>query len=322
MSGYSTPKGSPNLAWQRAYKEFFPSKWILLFPVNQIYAHVKIRKMLTNDRLFEGLTLATILSEENHYLNTISLLHEFSSTLSNLNKIIRSVRVEIDWQSRLADFYYVGSGTYGSVFLATDTVSDKKIVMKNVVPEYKDHLEQLYQMSKIFQERNVMISANECPFMIHLLAAFKEKTTHAFWNIIYHFEILCALDYLATRHIVHADIKAANILISTTGHAKLSDLGCAQRFSMTGLKITDNQTVINGENVESTVKDVEKNIQGKRMLSVVTRTILRDKKGKHDSLYFVEFNYMLRPCSLSINDCMHAKIRMNVLLVGQVKSCN
>ncbi|KZV98302.1 kinase-like protein [Exidia glandulosa HHB12029] len=38
-------------------------------------------------------------------------------------------------------------------------------------------------------------------------------------------EVLCGLDYLHNRNIVHADIKGANVLISDEGTARLSDFG-------------------------------------------------------------------------------------------------
>lgn len=44
---------------------------------------------------------------------------------------------------------------------------------------------------------------------------------------IYAIELISTLYYLATRHIVHRDIKANNILLDDTGHMVLSDFGSA-----------------------------------------------------------------------------------------------
>lgn len=47
---------------------------------------------------------------------------------------------------------------------------------------------------------------------------------------IYAAELLAALEHMSQKHVMHRDIKASNVLVSTTGHLKVCDFGSAKVF--------------------------------------------------------------------------------------------
>ena len=48
---------------------------------------------------------------------------------------------------------------------------------------------------------------------------------------LYTYQILCGLEYLHGKGVVHRDIKGENILIDGYGVAKLADFGCCKSLA-------------------------------------------------------------------------------------------
>ncbi|KAI9731895.1 MAG: kinase subunit of RNA polymerase II carboxy-terminal domain kinase I [Cirrosporium novae-zelandiae] len=143
----------------------------------------------------------------------------------------------------------VGSGTYGKVFKAVHVYTKAMVALKKIRMEgEKDgfpitavreiKLLQHLNHDNIVRLHEVMVEHNEC-FMVF------EYLSHDLTGLINHptFSLTPAhkkdlakqlfegLDYLHRRGVLHRDIKAANILISSNGQLKLADFGLARFFA-------------------------------------------------------------------------------------------
>ncbi|KAM0279985.1 hypothetical protein ACHAQH_004314 [Verticillium albo-atrum] len=143
----------------------------------------------------------------------------------------------------------VGSGTYGKVFkglhcYTKDLVALKKIRMEGekdgfpvtAVREIK--LLQSLRHPNVVELKEVMVEKNDC-FMVF------EYLSHDLTGLLNHptFKLDAAqkkhlarqvfegLDYLHVRGVLHRDLKAANILVSSDGILKIADFGLARFYA-------------------------------------------------------------------------------------------
>lgn len=146
----------------------------------------------------------------------------------------------------------VGSGTYGKVFKAIHVYTKNLAALKKIrmdgekdgfpvtaVREIK--LLQSLKHDNVVSLQEVMVEHNDC-FMVF------EYLSHDLTGLLNHptFKLEMAhkkhvgrqlfegLNYLHRRGVLHRDIKAANILVSSTGQLKLADFGLARFFSKHG----------------------------------------------------------------------------------------
>ena len=146
----------------------------------------------------------------------------------------------------------VGSGTYGKVFKAIhvytkDMVALKKIRMDGekdgfpvtAIREIK--LLQSLKHDNVVSLQEVMVENNDCFMVFEYLShdltgllnhpTFKLEQAHKKHLSRQLFE---GLSHLHKRGVLHRDIKAANILVSSTGLLKLADFGLARFYSKSG----------------------------------------------------------------------------------------
>ncbi|TPX08218.1 uncharacterized protein E0L32_001886 [Thyridium curvatum] len=143
----------------------------------------------------------------------------------------------------------VGSGTYGKVFKGLHVYTKKLVALKRIrmegerdgfpvtaVREIK--LLQSLKHINIVKLQEVMVEKNDC-FMVF------EYLSHDLTGLLNHpsFKLDSAqrkhlakqlfegLDYLHRRGVLHRDIKAANILVSSDGILKLADFGLARFYA-------------------------------------------------------------------------------------------
>ncbi|KAL1835364.1 hypothetical protein VTJ49DRAFT_6920 [Mycothermus thermophilus] len=143
----------------------------------------------------------------------------------------------------------VGSGTYGKVFKGLNVYTKKLVALKKIRMEgEKDgfpvtavreiKLLRSLRHKNIVQLQEVMVEANNC-FMVF------EYLSHDLTGLLNHptyvlepahkkhlaQQLFEGLDYLHTRGVLHRDIKAANILVSSEGVLKLADFGLARFYA-------------------------------------------------------------------------------------------
>ncbi len=143
----------------------------------------------------------------------------------------------------------VGSGTYGKVFKAVHVYTKCLVALKKIrmegerdgfpvtaVREIK--LLQSLKHVNIVNLQEVMVEKNDCFMVFEYLShdltgllnhpTFKLEPAHKKHLAKQLFE---GLDYLHRRGVLHRDIKAANILVSSDGQLKLADFGLARFYA-------------------------------------------------------------------------------------------
>jgi len=143
----------------------------------------------------------------------------------------------------------VGSGTYGKVFKAIHVYTKSLVALKKIrmegerdgfpvtaVREIK--LLQSLKHHNIVNLQEVMVEKNDCFMVFEYLShdltgllnhpTFKLEPSHKKHLAKQLFE---GLDYLHRRGVLHRDIKAANILVSSEGQLKLADFGLARFYA-------------------------------------------------------------------------------------------
>jgi Protein kinase domain/Cyclic nucleotide-binding domain len=165
---------------------------------------------------------------------------------------INTIDSSFQWD-QLTRHALLGSGSFGQVWLAShpststtnDTDSDSPtIVALKVQPKHK--LLQAEQAERVVAERNIMASLHS-PFLIRLYHAYQDD--HRLFMItsllqggeleslipqdglseeaakFYAAGILEGLTYMHRRHILHRDVKTANVLLNEKGYPVLIDMG-------------------------------------------------------------------------------------------------
>ncbi|KAI1342016.1 Pkinase-domain-containing protein [Xylariaceae sp. FL0016] len=143
----------------------------------------------------------------------------------------------------------IGSGTYGKVFKGKHVYTGKLVALKRIRMEgEKDgfpvtavrevKLLQSLKHTNIVQLQEVMVEKNDC-YMVF------EYLSHDLTGLLNHpsykldpaqkkhlaKQLFEGLDYLHKRGVLHRDIKAANILVSSDGILKLADFGLARFYA-------------------------------------------------------------------------------------------
>jgi len=137
----------------------------------------------------------------------------------------------------------IGTGGFGSVYLARDVLIDKKVAVK--VPHKQGE-----KVEKLLREPRLLAALNH-PNIVSVITA--EKINDVFYIVMEYVEgesleqylrregppeislaldwfikIAGALVYAHDKNVLHRDIRPANILLSNDGHIKVADLGTSR----------------------------------------------------------------------------------------------
>lgn len=153
----------------------------------------------------------------------------------------------------------ISRGAFGKVFLGYKNNDTEKLYAIKVMK--KNEMINKNMVSQVITERNAL-ALSRSPFCVSLFYSLQTsasiylvmeymvggdlKSLLAMYGFFdeatarfYCAEICMALDYLHEHGIVHRDIKPDNMLISTTGHVKLTDFGLSKIELSRDLEISD-----------------------------------------------------------------------------------
>jgi serine/threonine-protein kinase BUR1 len=149
----------------------------------------------------------------------------------------------------------VGEGTFGTVIVAEQVKSGKKVALKKLIVNNEDEgipvtalreikILQLLDHRNVIELLEIAVEKGEnwekgntfmvFPFMKYDLAGLlsnPEVTLKAPDIKCFMHQLLLGVEYLHNNDIIHRDLKAANILISEEGVIKIGDFGLAREIA-------------------------------------------------------------------------------------------
>lgn len=173
-------------------------------------------------------------------------LDKFIKLCGNVQGITKSGRSKLSAVT-IHDFEFIksiGKGAFGNVYLSRKKTTGDVYAIKRL---NKQQAVLKNQLTHIKAERNILASTNS-PFLIRSYFSFQTKDNlylvmeYAPGGDVYSLlknlgcldedmtrtyvaQIVLALGYLHRMNIIHRDLKPDNLLISATGHIKLTDFG-------------------------------------------------------------------------------------------------
>jgi protein kinase A len=152
---------------------------------------------------------------------------------------------------KLSDFELketLGTGTFGRVRLVRHKIHDKYFALKVLK---KQEVIKMKQVDHIMQEASVLSEINH-PFVVNMLRGFQDD--HRLYILLeyvvggemfthlrkagkfplavakfYTGEVMLALEYLHSKHIIYRDLKPENLLLDANGNVKITDFGFAKK---------------------------------------------------------------------------------------------
>ncbi|CAJ0919939.1 unnamed protein product [Ranitomeya imitator] len=148
-------------------------------------------------------------------------------------------------------FHHVlGTGSFGMVMLATDSIQKERVAIKAVKKQVMTWNKEEITEGKILQ------MTHESIFLVHgygafhtetylyyvmelvtggTLDVFEERAPLSLCTVQFLVaEIVCGVQFLHSKGIIHRDLKYDNILLTSQGHIKITDFGLSFRITKEG----------------------------------------------------------------------------------------
>ncbi|XP_077113367.1 microtubule-associated serine/threonine-protein kinase 4-like isoform X2 [Ranitomeya variabilis] len=141
----------------------------------------------------------------------------------------------------------ISSGSFGAVHLVRHNDTNKVFAMKK---QARSKLHKPYYLKMAYLERDITIFS-DCPFVVSTFCSFPTKQhlcmvmdfeaggdCNSFLKLngplpldlarMYIAEMVVAVEYLHSYGVIHRDLKPTNLMISSTGHIKVTDFGISK----------------------------------------------------------------------------------------------
>lgn len=159
----------------------------------------------------------------------------------------------------------IGQGTFGRVYRGMNEGTGELLAVKQIclVDGAEDELNTLrgeIRLMKSLDHRNIVrylgtsiserylfiileyVPGGSISGMLNQFGSFSEPLIRRFVR-----QVLCGVEYLHEKGIIHRDIKGANILVTDAGVAKLADFGCSKQLAgLATASLEDNLRTITG----------------------------------------------------------------------------
>jgi serine/threonine-protein kinase len=173
------------------------------------------------------------------------LLNKQLITNFQLDKVLKGDRVGF-FYGKYRVLYMVGAGTFARVFRAVHTRNERVVALKVLRRRYRNEPDQVElflreaRMGERLKHTNIVrvydVSSDiRAPYMVmefvegQTLREFMKmrKKLDAETSLNLMIDVISGLDHARKRGITHRDMKLSNVLVTSTGRAKLVDFGLA-----------------------------------------------------------------------------------------------